>query len=1216
MRSKLSLRASVFLATAACVVPAAQALTFKPVPAANLDLSQLGRIAVAGDFDAISVFQYYGQNENGTTSQGSHSLLSRYPSGVFATLLASDAYISSMCSIMKDGKVEGVVIGGNFTSLGEIEASGLALFNPTTNTVQPISGLKGKVQAVYCDTSSNNVYVGGSFSAANSTNAVVYSTTQNFTNLPFGGFNGAVNSIIKGPNGNIIFGGSFDGLGNATTPQMRDSQVVPLGTGTITASTTSSQAGFDDPKNIICKTGDNGAGSTWLLADNAPGAWTATFQFGFNPTKLRLYNTNQDGRGTKTFRFTAIPINGIMNLTYSDPTSGETRYCDATCPLPEGNTTAQDFHFVNSIGMNGFRLDISDWYGSGAGLSGIELFQDDIYVFAVDRFNEPKCDSVSNGARATATGPWKESQSLASTSNYLSAQLSGDIDSSSASVVFQPDIKQSGNYSVMIYTPGCLQDNTCSSRGKVNITGGMASTTRTSAAPVSTELYQTNNFDKYDEIYLGYVEASSSNFRPSITIAPSAGQKGPLTFVAQRVRFFLRQSTGGLNGVFEWDPNSKTVDKDFSKSAIDAAAMSLNAGATVNSIAVQGKTLYVAGNLSSTGLSNVFSITDAARSLSEGGLNGEVKAMFQNGSALFMGGSFTGTLTGKTSGLQGFAAYDTATNGWVPLGAGVNGSVSYLVPFSLNLGGKKAETAIALTGWFNKVNGFGKFQELDVHNFAVWVPGRNNWLQNLNLPSISLQGMLTVGLDVPGNPPLFGGSVSSQALNANGAAQLSNSGKDINLQSFPVAVAPQASSSRKRAISADSTGVLTGEYYNKNNFNLTILGGQFTAKASNGSTVQNLAILNGSNKDEVTGFVSGINSGSTVRALGTQGSMLFVGGSVTGTIQGTKVSGMVVYDLSRMDYAQTQPPAFGGSNVSVNAIAPQPTGSNVFVGGNFKSASELDCPALCVYDTGRSQWNSPGNGLKGEVKSLNWVDNTHLLLAGTLSVNGNDSATVLYDSKAQKFTALGGPAGIAAATPGTSDGSQFWVSGKTADGGAMLEKWDGTHWKPAEPALGAGSEIKGLQIFTTNDKHDSSPLVDRNNVLLVLGHISLPAFGNCSAALFNGTAWTPFLLATKGNGAGSLAYVFAQNSNNFFKRGHHKLALGLIVLIGLAISLALLALIITAAVLAERYQRKRDGYLPAPTIIPADKNANMTRIPPEHLFDSVGPNRRSMGPAL
>jgi hypothetical protein len=180
---------------------------------------------------------------------------------------------------------------------------------------------------------------------------------------------------VKASNGNIVFGGKFDGLGNATTPKEKDVQVIPVSSANITSNPASGIPGFSDPRNIICKTGaTDGSGNTWLLANNTPGFWQANFGFGFQPSKLRLYNTKQDGRGTKTWRYTALPVGGIMNFTYTTPT-GETAHCDAQCPLPQNNVTYQDFHFVNTVGMNSFRIDISDWYGSGGGLSGIELFE-------------------------------------------------------------------------------------------------------------------------------------------------------------------------------------------------------------------------------------------------------------------------------------------------------------------------------------------------------------------------------------------------------------------------------------------------------------------------------------------------------------------------------------------------------------------------------------------------------------------------------------------------------------------------------------------------------------------------------------------------------------------------------------------------------------------------------------------------------------------------
>lgn len=363
----------------AFLLSATQAASFTPVPPPGLNLGDLGRVALAGDFDAISLYTYQEQNENPVTTNGSQSLLSQMSNGGFATLVSADASIVAMCPfVLKDGTLAGVVIGGNFTSLGGIEAQGIALFDPSAGKITPLPGLTGQVAAVLCDQNTSTVYVGGDFKGGNSTNAIAWVGTAGWTNLPFAGFNGPVRTIAKAPDGNVLFGGSFTGLVNTTTPTVLDQQVINLSTAKLSTRASTAANGFSDPKNVICKSdGQDGAGNTWLLQDDTPGFWRADMSFGYEPTKLRVWNTHQDGRGTRTFRFTAFPINGILNMTYTDPTTNQVIACDARCPLSnDPSVKYQDFKFVNVIGMNGFQIDISDWYGNGGGLDGIELFQD------------------------------------------------------------------------------------------------------------------------------------------------------------------------------------------------------------------------------------------------------------------------------------------------------------------------------------------------------------------------------------------------------------------------------------------------------------------------------------------------------------------------------------------------------------------------------------------------------------------------------------------------------------------------------------------------------------------------------------------------------------------------------------------------------------------------------------------------------------------------
>jgi hypothetical protein len=726
----------------------------------------------------------------------------------------------------------------------------------------------------------------------------------------------------------------------------------------------------------------------------------------------------------------------------------------------------------------------------------------------------------------------------------LTAKLTGsDIGPQSASVVFQPNIMQSGNYSITVFTPGCIADGTCSTRGKVNITGTFASGGK--VTPVSTIIYQTNNYDKYDQIYFGNVDTpSNSSTKPSITLSPSSGQSGPLTVVAQRVRFDIQSSSGGLNGLFEYNASQATVDSDFSKSTIDHAGMDLASGAAINALATNGKTLYVAGNFSSSSYDSIFSIGDSAQDIGEGGLNGAVNSMALNSSVLYLGGSFTGTRTGDTKGLQGVASYNTSTNKWAPMGAGVNGVANYIVPFAINLtASNKPDLAIAVSGYFDQVLAFGSNKAFNVSNFAVWVPSKANWLNNLNIPSVALQGILTAGTFVPNNPSFFGGSVASQELSANGAVEITGTG--TSLEQFPVAVQQSQTSSlpsRKRSVTTGTVnGVVTGAFFDQNGLNLTIYGGHFQASGTNGSVINNLAIINGSSNDFVTGLTAGVDAGSVFQALGIQGTSLFAGGRLAGSVNGKDVSGMIVYDVQTAGYAATQPPSLQGTSVAVNAIAPQPSATSVFVGGNFNSAGSFNCPSLCMYDTSRAQWNSPGNGLGGVVAAMTWVDNTHLVLVGNLTLNNNVSHVISYDAKAQSFLPVGNPQGssgtLTSITSGSSDGSKYWVAGTNSDGSALLQKYDGAKWDTASPSLGSGSVIEGLQVFMTTQNHGTTDTLDQNNVLLVLGQLNVTGFGVASAALYNGTAWTPYLLATSGTDAGSISQIFVQKPLNFFKSG-------------------------------------------------------------------------------
>lgn len=735
-----------------------------------------------------------------------------------------------------------------------------------------------------------------------------------------------------------------------------------------------------------------------------------------------------------------------------------------------------------------------------------------------------------------------------STSPYLTADLGGsDVGTNAASVVFKPDIKQSGNYSVKIYTPGCLQDTTCDNRGIANVTGIFATETQSSLPrPTPTDVYQTNKYDKYDEIYYGPVDANSDSFRPTITLTPSSNNRrdGRLILVAQRVLFTLTNSTGGLNGLFEFNPNQATIDSDYSNSTVDKAGTDLDAGATITSLTVLDDVAYVAGNFSakSKEFQNVFAISNGnSTTLPHGGLNAQVFTTFPFEDVLYFGGNFTST-TDKSVGLNNVAAFNTTSQSWQPLGAGVHGRVNSIVPLIFNTTKDNPETCITINGDFDQIAAWGSNQTIPVEGFAIWIPSRQNWLQNLDLQTQAISGKLSAAVNSTVGSQLLAGALSAQDMSAADAVYLTSS--PVHLDSVGVKIQPRqlsTSSKRKRAVSGQNvTGVVTGLFYSSNDLKFTILGGHFTANASNGTQIDNLALID--ERGIVTGVVSGLDTDSVFLALAAQNEFLYAGGTVSGQVSNGDVNGLIVYDLSRNNYASPQPPPFGGSDVAVNSITIRPGSSQVYVGGNFQTAGALPCPSVCMFDNG--QWTQPGATLGGSVGTMVWQGNDKLLVGGNLTVDNQATSLASYDTKNTQWTALQGaggdvPGAVTALSPANRDVTEFWVAGKSTNGSAFLMKYTGSTFVTVGNVFGDHTTIRGLSVLNlgSSANHADSQLVGGDMTLLVTGELDLPDFGNASAALFNGTTFTPFILSTSGNSAGSLAQLFSEKKMDFTSSG-------------------------------------------------------------------------------
>ncbi|EPS42974.1 hypothetical protein H072_3038 [Dactylellina haptotyla CBS 200.50] len=1228
----------------------ASAINFTEITLPNIKTGDYGRMGFVGDFDSISLYQYAEQGTQTYFTNGSHAIITQLPNGELTTLAVADGNINDMCLFtMKDGTVAGVVVGGNFTTIGGIRANAIALLNPDTGLPVPLNGVSGTVNAVLCDQEANIVFVGGEFSAMNSSNAISWVGMSGWSELPFQGFNGPVESISRMPNGTIVYGGRFTSIHNETLLENTNrtnkitQQVVNLDSASsqITAELGSDLSGFSDPKNVICSDGSTDqAGSTFLFQDGVPGSWSADLAYTVYPTKLRLYNTHFEGRGLKTFRFVSRPNNGIMNLTSVDPVSNQRFYCDAWCPLShDTNSTVpyQDFDFVNVIPTFAFRIEVIEWFGAGAGLNGIELFQDDIYAFADNSLNEPSCKDARGPSVSNIVGDWKSTAGPPLTdSKYLTANFANS-DVGSASITFRPDIRISGNYQVLVYTPGCRQDDTCVERGQITVSGTFSSNETTQ--PTSS-FFQTNEFDKYDVFFTGYVQANGGDHTVEITLTPNKDQNlVDLNVVASKIRFILlspsnpSQAPSGklmkragegvltVNGVFAYNPNVG-INSIEQITAISMAATTLPENATINAVSVMDETVYIAGDFQTNGISNFLSISrDGAQPVALGGLNAPVIETFLTGKLIYLAGKFNDTADDSTPGLSHVAAYDIDTKKWSALGTGLDGTPLKIVALPMNIS-NSVETTYVFSGDFTKILASDSLPEVTVNGIAVWVPSKNEWLERLSDIHLEIQGFLSQRLDVPNSPPFFAGSLlfSKPGL-AGGAGLYKESGRPIELRSLGIDISiPPVSQNvnKKRALDTSMgiqlNGVQAGAFYKRENGNVTVLGGRFSV-----GDIDNLAFIFGNDNNRVGGVPNNVLSGNNVVTsllLTSSPDQLFIGGFINTTIGGALVGGMVVYDMVTNDFVMPQPQplqATDGNETTVYTITQQPNGRQIYVGGSFTQvAGGFDCEGICVYDPQNFQYFATGFGFGGVAYASAWTDADTLVVGGALRLNDSDIHLATYKPSSRTWTIFPNateiPGPVTTIFTPSGEESNIYIGGNSG-GRPFILRWDGTKWIDLSVGLRDGSILEGIEVFELDGAHPENNLLSQSQILMASGNILLDSTPiNSSAALFDGANWVPFVLTSNSDGSSGSLGAFVSESKHVFNEGAGKLAPGLVVLVSLAISLGLIFLIVVIGVIASYIRRRREGYVPAPTrVTPSPLPHDMTeRVPPDQLFQGVG----------
>jgi hypothetical protein len=371
----------------------------------------------------------------------------------------------------------------------------------------------------------------------------------------------------------------------------------------------------------------------------------------------------------------------------------------------------------------------------------------------------------------------------------------------------------------------------------------------------------------------------------------------------------------------------------------------LNAGAYTLAVSAGGN-VYVGGQFSTAGgvTTSHLAVWNGSNWLPVNGAfltqgtDANVNALFMNGTALYVGGSF---VTAADADIRGIGRYDTTSGAWSGLGSSVDGSVTALAV---------SGTDVYLGGTFRTANGINTpgiahLQTAD-GTWSMLGSGGLAGCSGLLFCTPVVKAILVTPTDVfiTGNFGSVGG------VTANGIARWNKSD-----QAWHPLGAPADPGLGCSSFGCSYSGAALA--YNPTS-GMLYVGGSF--ESAGGLASPNLADWNlyiGWNK---VYSPTAINPNGAVDALAWSGTHLYVGGAFTSPTA----------KLFALNYASVTAVGSEFPNSTVYALAAD--SSYVYAGGSFTNLSSSGHVARIANTNtpASAAWQSVGSGLDGTVRSL------------------------------------------------------------------------------------------------------------------------------------------------------------------------------------------------------------------------------------------------------
>ncbi|KDR75421.1 hypothetical protein GALMADRAFT_249474 [Galerina marginata CBS 339.88] len=1020
----------------------------------QVDFDRMGKVGLAGAFAGLDLFS----NSSVSFDPTSSTLLSRASDGSLTRLASTN----SGGSILAGCSLNNIFyLAGQFTSINGVTASNIASYTPSSATFAPVgsSGPNGQVNALFCDTKENKLWVGGSFSSPGSAIAVYDLKAASWSSPPFTGVSGAQAEVASittnSSDASIFFAGSFitsfgtnailNGTNNPNVPfspgasPFSSSLVpVPLENAQIDASPSSSLAGFSTINSVLCPLGPDGSGNTWFAEDNSsPLITVRSFSF-ISANGVRLGNTFQPNHGTTGFSVTTIPDNNVRTLKFLDPTTGQNQTCTDPCPLStDSSVLYQDFLFDSPLDITGVQIKLSQFTGTAPGLHILQLLSTGAFASSVDTNNTLSC-FAPNPSNSTNTGEWTPKVAKTNIPGTVQTVMVSEVPvgtpaSAGPTFTWHPYVSASGNYNINLLIPGCTNFQDCASRTSVSVTVFPGAGLETFFKTIS----QQNQDDATVLLYSGPILPSSPDFVTTVTMGlaetpAGTGQNGNYELVADRVQLVLTSAnaTSSGNSTNGNSNNAAGLARGFG--FLEWPRSLDSAGSTIN-----GKTVFPNSTLTSldtlgfsilNGMGGVTSLTSPNL-----GLN----AVAHHPSGIFVGGAFS-LVSGSASGSSNIIAFKNGVLAGMAEG-GLNGEVTSLVLHGdqLFVGGAFTDTRSGSTQ--GKLGGLALY-DVQKNSWSPLVAGLNGAVSSLGLTNGQIQvagnftqiagtGMGAAGFAswdiatgswvnsggfVVGKMSFIGNGTSSQFVAGNVAASQKFGASGIimlkngdNSDSGPVvsplpiglggSVSPSASpSTLRRRAQLPSASAWISHMKFSHIFSRQSITHQATLPAALPATAP--AVLAGA-------FWTNSSSSKELTIIG--GNFSF-----TATGSSTPAEAVALYDASSSIVGALVGPQVNGT---VRTLLVD--GNSLFVGGEF-TIPGASVNGLALYDLSANAWDlnglqslQPNSGSTVVVRSISKSTSkpTTLIIAGSFSQAGSLRCPGIcsFDTTTKQWNALG-----------------------------------------------------------------------------------------------------------------------------------------------------------------------------------------------------------------